>query len=333
MLIDSFLFFQELELLKIRLEYLYPFVDKFLIIEARQSFQGSIKDYFFEKNIERFNSYIDKIEYYKIEDIHFSYEELLDFLTSSDEKVNKKIKEFITNHSYYDKNNLSHILDTYHRECIHKALAINCRDKDIVVMSDLDEIPYYLKIKELKKKGNLDEFLVCVQHEFQYYLNNYSNNNWYGSIIGPYKLFKNNSLNILRKNSKKFNKISNCGYHFTSIGNEKTIIKKIESWGHQEFNHKIIKKNLQENLVHGKDIFYRFRIKKNKLINLEDNTLIDSRMTSIIFRFDNLILKELNNNLFFNIKYFCYQYIFLASRIIKNPNKFLRKLFILLLKK
>ena len=52
MLIDSFLFFQELELLKIRLEYLYPFVDKFLImayapgIKVQDAFYNleSIKD-------------------------------------------------------------------------------------------------------------------------------------------------------------------------------------------------------------------------------------------------------------------------------------------------
>ena len=47
MIIDSFLFFQELDLLEIRLKYLYPIVDKFIIIEARQSFKGKAKDYIF----------------------------------------------------------------------------------------------------------------------------------------------------------------------------------------------------------------------------------------------------------------------------------------------
>ena len=45
MIIDSFLFFQELDLLEIRLEYLYPLVDKFIIVEARQTIK-LIKIYF-----------------------------------------------------------------------------------------------------------------------------------------------------------------------------------------------------------------------------------------------------------------------------------------------
>ena len=66
MLVDSFIFFKEVDLLEIRLEYLYPIVDKFLIVEARQSFKGSLKEYIFEKNIDRYARFMDKINYYKI---------------------------------------------------------------------------------------------------------------------------------------------------------------------------------------------------------------------------------------------------------------------------
>ena len=72
MIIDSFLFFQELDLLEIRLEYLYPLVDHFIIVEARQSFKGSSKNFIFEQNRKRYKKYLDKITYLKIEDIHFS---------------------------------------------------------------------------------------------------------------------------------------------------------------------------------------------------------------------------------------------------------------------
>ena len=51
MIIDTFLFFQEIDLLEIRLEYLYPIVDKFIIIEARQTFKGNAKDYIFEQHL------------------------------------------------------------------------------------------------------------------------------------------------------------------------------------------------------------------------------------------------------------------------------------------
>ena len=333
MLIDSFLFFQELDLLEIRLEYLYPIVDKFIIVEARQSFKGSIKGFIFEKNIKRYKKYIDKIIYHRIEDIHYEYKELLNFLEKSDTKGSKKISSFIKDHTYYDKRNLSYLLDTYHRECIHMALLKICNADDIVMLSDLDEIPEFQIIKNLKQESKFDNLMVFIQHEFQYYLNNYANSNWHGTILGTYKSIKDNSLNILRKNSRKLLTISNSGYHFTSIGNKKTIINKIENWGHQEFNHKIIKENIEDNLVNGRDIFYRIKRHRNKLVNLDNNIILDHRMAKILKNFDNLILKDLKTNKFFNIKYFYFQILFNLIRVINNPIKFLKKMYSFLFKK
>ena len=48
MIIDCFLFFRELRLLEIRLEYLYDLVDKFVIVEAIESFTGEYKGFIFE---------------------------------------------------------------------------------------------------------------------------------------------------------------------------------------------------------------------------------------------------------------------------------------------
>ena len=327
MIIDSFLFFQELDLLEIRLEYLYPVVDKFIIIEAGQSFKGNPKDYIFEQNFKRYHKYLDKIIYHKIEDFHTSYNGLIDFLEKSNSKIYKKISHFIEKHDYYDKNNLTYILDSYHRECIHIALDKNCKDEDIILLSDLDEIPSFEIVKILKRNNRIKELSVFVQHEFQYYLNNYAKNNWFGTIVSPYKIIKEYSLNRLRKNSGRLKVISNSGYHFTSIGNKKSIINKIENWGHQEFNHKIIIDNIEENIKNGKDIFYRLKINKNKIINIDKSIIIDERMTKILLKFEKLIIKDFQYNIFFNIKYFYNQILFISQRIINNPKKFLNKIF------
>lgn len=327
MIIDSFLFFQELDLLEIRLEYLYPFIDKFIIVEARQSFKGNVKDFIFEKNIKRFSKYINKIYYFKIENTYNNYQELKALFENSNSKILKKIGRFINEHSYYDKENLSHLLDTFHRECIHIPLKENCKDEDIILLSDLDEIPDYKIIKKLIMKQKKELISVFVQHEFQYFLNNYANSNWFGTIVGPYKLIKNHSLNLLRKDSKKFPIISNSGYHFTSIGDKKTIINKIENWGHQEYNHRIVKENIEKNLRNGKDIFYRFKIKNNKILNIEENKLLDKRISKILFKFQKLIFKVKKRDLFFNIEYLYNQILFILIRIINNPKKFLKKIF------
>ncbi len=326
MIIDSFLFFQELDLLEIRLEYLYPLVDHFVIIEAKQSFKGSSKEFIFEKNAKRYKKYIDKIIYYKVEDIHLSYKGLLDFLEKSNSKINKTICKFIKEHNYYDKDNLSYVLDSYHRECIHIALKNKCKNEDIILVSDLDEIPSFQIVRNLKQENKLNYSTVFVQNEFQYYLNNYAQSNWYGTIASPYKLIKEHSLNELRKNSKRLPIISNSGYHFTSIGNKESIINKIENWAHQEFNNNIIKNNIEENIINGKDIFYRFKITKNKLINIESSEIIDKRMTRILLKFDKLIIKKVKSNIIFNIKYFYNQILFISIRIINNPEKFIKKI-------
>ena len=326
MIIDSLLFFQELDLLEIRLGYLYPLVDHFIIIEARQSFKGSSKNFIFEQNRKRYKKYLEKITYLKIEDIHFSYNELIEFLEKSNSKVRKTISKFIKKHDYYDKNNLSYILDSYHRECIHIALEQKCKDGDIVLLSDLDEIPSFKIIKDLKKGKKLNFPTVFIQHEFQYFLNNYAKSDWHGTIASPYNMMKKYSLNELRNNSNKLPRILNSGYHFTSIGNKQAIINKIESWGHQEFNNEIIKKNLEENIKNGKDIFYRLKRNKNKLINIQKSQIIDERMTRILLNFDELIIKDFRSNPFFNIKYFYNQILFITQRIMENPKKFLKKI-------
>ena len=333
MLVDSFLFFQEIDLLEIRLEYLYPIVDKFIIIEANQTFKGSIKGYIFEKNVKRFSKFINKIHYYKIEDIHSNYPKLEKYLKKSNSEIYRKILVFMKEHDFYEKENLSHDLDTYHRECIHLALDKICNDDDIIIFSDLDEIPSFNYIKTIKESVKLDKFTVCIQHEFKYYLNNYANSNWYGSIVSPYKLLRNFSLNKLRFESKSIKSSSNSGYHFTSIGNKSFIINKIENWAHQEFNHKIIKDNIEENILNGKDIFYRFIGDKNKFIDIEKSKIIDERMSKILLKFEDLILKKEKSNIFFNIKYLYLQTKFNLIRVKNNPLKFIRKIFKLIFSK
>ena len=58
---DVFLFFNELDLLEIRLNMLYPFIDYFVINEATQTFFGSDKPLYYLENKERFRKFEDKI--------------------------------------------------------------------------------------------------------------------------------------------------------------------------------------------------------------------------------------------------------------------------------
>ena len=186
MIFDCFLFF-EIDILLIRLDYLYDLVDKFIIVEAAESFTGK-KRIYFRKKYKAFEKYIDKIHYHKINDRHKNYNSITEFLINKNERIYSKIKFFMHNHNYYDKEKIHYILDSYHRECIHIPLSKICNDDDLIILSDLDEIPNRKVIKNIK---DIKKPLVCKQNEFKYFLNLYSNNNWLGSTINKYSDLKN----------------------------------------------------------------------------------------------------------------------------------------------
>ncbi len=61
MIIDSFPFFNEIELLDLRLNYLDKQVDKFVLVEGTKSHQGKEKKLYFDKNKSLFKKYKKKL--------------------------------------------------------------------------------------------------------------------------------------------------------------------------------------------------------------------------------------------------------------------------------
>ena len=58
---DCFTFFNEFELLEIRLNELDSVVDKFVLVEASKTHQGKEKPLFYNENKDRFKKFQDKI--------------------------------------------------------------------------------------------------------------------------------------------------------------------------------------------------------------------------------------------------------------------------------
>lgn len=61
MIIDAFPFFNELDVLEIRLAELAPIVDKFVIAECRETYGGNLKPLYLQSNYSRFAKWHDKI--------------------------------------------------------------------------------------------------------------------------------------------------------------------------------------------------------------------------------------------------------------------------------
>ena len=155
-------------------------------------------------------------------------------------------------------------------------------DDDLIILSDVDEIPNLNKLNLYNKKN----FGVFSQRMFMYKINflNLDENNWHGSKICLKKNLK--SPQWLR--NLKFKKypfwridkpkniqiIQDGGWHFAYLQSAENISKKISSFAHGEFNkeHLTDEVKIKDKIQKGEDIFERgFKIKKVSI----DNTFPD----------------------------------------------------------
>jgi beta-1,4-mannosyl-glycoprotein beta-1,4-N-acetylglucosaminyltransferase len=217
MIYDCFTFFNELDLLEIRLNILNEVVDRFVIVEATRTFSNRPKPLYFELNKARFEDFAPKIIHLIVDDY----------------------PEFETAWTY----------ENYQRNCIGRCLR-HCKEDDIILISDLDEIPNPTTILEHQHEPEITAFeqLWCL-----YYLNHLfvPKPVWIGTKMLPYHLFKN-SLDHVRCNLEKLNqgttatkirlykksrRLQNGGWHFSYLGGVESIREKIQSYAHQERNY------------------------------------------------------------------------------------------------
>src|SRR3954464_8678539 len=68
MVYDCFTFFNELDVLEIRLHVLADVVDRFVLVEARQTHQRRAKPLYYAENRDRFASFADGMEHVVVEE-------------------------------------------------------------------------------------------------------------------------------------------------------------------------------------------------------------------------------------------------------------------------
>mgnify|MGYP001212628194 CR=1 FL=1 len=134
---DCFQYFDEDLLLDIRLNVLNQYVKKFVITEATYTHNGAKKELNF--NINNFKKFKDKINYLVIEQPPAN---LLEFVKNEPER--EKGEKLILNgmaRDYFQRENLVKGID-------------EAKENDMILISDLDEIPDLskLNLSEIKKK-------------------------------------------------------------------------------------------------------------------------------------------------------------------------------------
>lgn len=251
---DVFNFYNELETLEIRLNVLNNYVDYFVIVESTLTHSGLPKELFYENNKNIFKKFENKIIHLVINNSPKSFEEVKERLKNINiSEFEKEVLEYALSSPNIKNGEANFLRDFYEKEYIKKSL-IGLSDDDFCFVSDLDEI-WNPKLVIDYSSNDIFKF---KQDSYMYYLNNRSNDNWRdwtGTIGTKYKNIKNNCLNHLRtQNKSKYTILRNGGWHFSFQGGLNRVIKKIESYSHQEINNLKIKSEIKNNLLYQKDI-------------------------------------------------------------------------------
>ena len=283
---DGFCFFNELDVLEIRLNTLYPYVDHFIIVESSVTHTGNPKPYYFEENKERFKKFLPKIIHLKIEDTPNNFSNLGEELDPSnfDSMEVNKIRGFIKNQSCFNVDHEIHYgRDFYQKECVRRGFEF-CEDDDIIIFSDCDEIPNPEIIKSLNTFYNPDLFYDFLQNTYYYYLNVLKERKWRGSSMGSFKKLKEFSLNQLR--AQRNQEIENGGWHFSFMGGPEKVKIKITSYSAQEMINPHVLQSIENNINNNIDPFFRGNLSIEKI-----DSSYPSYITENLSKFNHMIKK------------------------------------------
>ena len=226
---DCFMFYDEDLLLDLRLNILDQHVDFFVIVESKYFHNGKERQLKFD--IKKYKQFENKIIYIVHENepagIH---------------KVNKEDDEGIKSYKLITN---AHLRENDQRNHISQGLN-NATDNDLILISDVDEIPNFESINLEKIKNQL---IFFEQSLFYYKLNRYLPNFiWYGTKGCKKKYLKSPQwlrnikskkflfwrLDTLFSDTKYINKyfINDGGWHFSNLKNAEDIELKLKSCAH-----------------------------------------------------------------------------------------------------
>jgi beta-1,4-mannosyl-glycoprotein beta-1,4-N-acetylglucosaminyltransferase len=273
---DCFLFFNELEILELRLEILNNIVDKFVIVESTTTFSGKQKELFFDKNKDKFLKFKDKIIHIIIDDTPEDFKNLpyISIPITANDFIKNKILNYVEKSEGWGRHEKQWGRETYQRESIFYGIS-NCSDEDIILISDLDEIPNPTEIETIKTYI-VNQVFDFKQKTYYYYFNLLKEYNWSGTKCISYGKLKDLSINLVRQNKYTTNTIERGGWHFSFMGGVESIKMKIDAYSHQEYNNKHIISNIENNINNDNDPFFRSKLTKVDIDNTYPNYILNN---------------------------------------------------------
>jgi beta-1,4-mannosyl-glycoprotein beta-1,4-N-acetylglucosaminyltransferase len=277
---DVFPFFNEIDLLEVRLNELDPVVDFFVITEASTTFSGIQKPFYFEAYRDKFRKFQSKIVY-------------------------QKVFEVPGHLGPFER-------DWFQRDAAKSLLEQHIAAEDYLIYGDLDEIPRPSAIQFAIEQLNDTTLIAHLAMDLYYYYLNLmeisgtlpsymgeypeiKNRKWLGTSISRWEYASKFTMTQLRNPEHKAMgiRISDGGWHFSYIGGHETelplhrILRKIESAAHQEFNNPKMIKKISRRLEKNKDVFGR---RKSKFVKLPDTGHLPEFIQNNLSNYQHLIL-------------------------------------------
>ena len=197
MIVDCFTFYNELDLLELRLEELDEHVDKFVIVEATTTHSGKDKDLYYAKNAHRYRKWKDKI-------IH----------TATNIPHNPK-------NLWEGENKQRETISLILRD-----LPINENAK--IMISDVDEIPDMSMITE----DCWDKVTGCIQYHYEYNINHLNGREWIGTVLCRNYHIESYGVQYFRDARWDLDNKITSGWHFSSFGDAEMVYNKHINYAH-----------------------------------------------------------------------------------------------------
>ena len=259
------MYFDEDLILDLRLNILDKFVDYFVIVESIFTHRGEKRNLKF--NINKFKKFEGKIVYLVYDQEPSQIEKI-----ASKDTEDEKSRKYIMNALFREN---------AQRNFINEALN-NLDNEDVILVSDVDEIPNLKGINFEEKKSKI----ILFKQDMLYYKFNLKLPNlaWTGTKACKKKYFK--SAQWLRNvkdrkypfyrvdtyfSEKKYINcefVDNGGWHFTNIKTAKQIKQKLESYLHHiEFDKNPLSAEEIDKIIQDKIAIYDLSVdqRKNKI--------------------------------------------------------------------
>jgi len=268
---DTFLFFNEIELLELRLEVLSDVVDYFVITEARKTFSGKAKPLYYELNKERYSKFKGKIIHNVID---VTPDDFSSFVAPNQYYTSRKMRyAHKSNGTPLSELSIDFQREVFQRDSIIHGLLGRAQPDDLILISDLDEIPSPGAVSNVVDSFKPGEIYNFCQKWFMYYLNVRCENDWFGTRVCNYSTLEGKSIDLMRYHLENRSEqpgpiVEEGGWHFSFLGGEKRVREKLVAYSYQgrrsklllQLLDKLFPHRLRKRILKNRDIFNTGRI-------------------------------------------------------------------------